>query len=174
VDLHNVDVMTDISMAPTAFTRYTQAPSSVSRITSKRSSRSKRKLERKVGSGRKGTVDEEEYLLKSITKLVGRFNTTQADAVNLLPHLFQFSEKHQAEGHALQEELSDFEAELGAAVEEIWKRPSSLEGEDGGDTGDSWATRMREHERQRQTDPLEKVERPKLANQEWKLSLPTD
>lgn len=33
-------------------------------------------MERKVGSGRKGTVDEEEYLLKSITKLVGRFNGT--------------------------------------------------------------------------------------------------
>lgn len=35
-------------------------------------------MERKVGSGRKGTVDEEEYLLKSITKLVGRFSTTQS------------------------------------------------------------------------------------------------
>jgi elongator complex protein 1 len=34
-------------------------------------------MERKVGSGRKGTVDEEEYLLKSITKLVARFGTTQ-------------------------------------------------------------------------------------------------
>lgn len=34
-NLHDVDVMTDISMAPTAFTRYTQAPSSVSRTTSK-------------------------------------------------------------------------------------------------------------------------------------------
>jgi elongator complex protein 1 len=31
VDLHNVDVMTDISMAPTAFTRYTQAPSTMSK-----------------------------------------------------------------------------------------------------------------------------------------------
>ena len=35
-------------------------------------------MERKVGSGRKGMVDEEEYLLRSITKLVGRFNTTQS------------------------------------------------------------------------------------------------
>lgn len=31
VDLHNVDVMTDVSMAPTAFTRYTQAPSTMSK-----------------------------------------------------------------------------------------------------------------------------------------------
>ena len=43
----------------------------------RRSSRSKRKLERKVGSGRKGTVDEEEYLLKSVVKLVDRFKITR-------------------------------------------------------------------------------------------------
>ena len=30
-DLHNVDVMTDVSMAPTAFTRYTIAPSAMSK-----------------------------------------------------------------------------------------------------------------------------------------------
>jgi len=29
--LHNVDVMTDVSMAPTAFTRYTVAPSAASK-----------------------------------------------------------------------------------------------------------------------------------------------
>ena len=34
-------------------------------------------MERKVGSGRKGTVDEEEYLLRSITKLVDRFLMTK-------------------------------------------------------------------------------------------------
>jgi hypothetical protein len=34
-------------------------------------------MERKVGSGRKGTVDEEEYLLKSLTKLAARLATAQ-------------------------------------------------------------------------------------------------
>lgn len=33
--LHNVDVMTDVSMAPTAFTRYTVAPSTAASRTSK-------------------------------------------------------------------------------------------------------------------------------------------
>ena len=75
--VQNVDVMTDAS-AFTTFTRYTKAPttSAVSRMT-KRSSRSKRKMERKVGSGRKGTADEEEYLLKSLVKLAGRLVTAQ-------------------------------------------------------------------------------------------------
>lgn len=34
-NIHNVDVMTDVSMPYTAFTRYTVAPSSISRGTSK-------------------------------------------------------------------------------------------------------------------------------------------
>lgn len=172
-DLPNVDVMTDVSMAPTAFTRYTQAPSSMSRTSSKRSSRSKRKLERKVGSGRKGTVDEEEYLLKSLTKLVGRFNNTQADAANLLPHLLQFTEEHQVEGRSLQEELKDFEAEVKAAVEDIWTK-SSAEGQENTEPADSWVVRMQEYEKQRQTDPLDKVTKPEVIKQQWTLRLPVD
>jgi elongator complex protein 1 len=85
--VHNVDVMTDAS-AFTAFTRYTAAPSGISRGSTKRTSRSKRKKERKVGSGRKGTVDEEEYLLKSLTKLASRLATAQGtsrDDRSLLP-----------------------------------------------------------------------------------------
>lgn len=52
---------------------------------SRRTSRSKRKMERKVGSGRKGTIDEEEYLLKSIGKLVPRFDTVQGE-LHLIAH----------------------------------------------------------------------------------------
>jgi elongator complex protein 1 len=39
-------------------------------------------MERKVGSGRKGTVDEEEYLLRSVTKLVDRFVMTQGEFIS--------------------------------------------------------------------------------------------
>jgi elongator complex protein 1 len=38
-------------------------------------------MERKIGSGRKGTVDEEEYLLKSITKLVEKFAVTKGESL---------------------------------------------------------------------------------------------
>ncbi|KAI0785729.1 IkappaB kinase complex IKAP component [Abortiporus biennis] len=167
-DLHNVDVMTDISMAPTAFTRYTVAASAISKTSSKRSSRSKRKLERKVGSGRKGTVDEEEYLLKSVTKLVGKFNNAQADAVNLLPHLFQFTEKHREEGLELQQEIVDFAQELQLAVEEIWKK---VEREGEPTTPEGWAARMQEIEKQRQIDPLDKVAKPELTKRDWNTKL---
>ncbi|KAJ3555021.1 hypothetical protein NM688_g2799 [Phlebia brevispora] len=167
-NLHNVDVMTDISMAPTAFTRYTAAPSAVSRSSSKRSSRSKRKMERKIGSGRKGTVDEEEYLLRSITKLVGRFQNTQNDAITLLPHLFEFTEEHESEGMQLQDEIAEFAEELNVAIEEVWKKSQDTEAET---FLEGWAARMQEYERQRRIDPLDKVPKPELAKQEWNQKL---
>ncbi|KAI0828044.1 IkappaB kinase complex IKAP component [Trametes gibbosa] len=172
-DLHNVDVMTDISMAPTMFTRYTVAPSAMSKTSSKRSSRSKRKLERKVGSGRKGTVDEEEYLLKSVSKLVTRFNVTQTDGASLLPHLLQFTDEHRVEAASLQQELSGLAEELSEAVEEIWKKaPESEEPSEALRPMDSWAARMEAHEKQKHISPVDKVVKPELARPEWKLQLP--
>ena len=53
-----------------------------SRSSSRQSSRSRRKAERKVGSGRKGTVDEEEYLLQSIVKMCSRLATVQGTRGN--------------------------------------------------------------------------------------------
>ncbi|KAF8885990.1 IKI3 family-domain-containing protein [Infundibulicybe gibba] len=170
-NLHNVDVMTDASMPATAFTRYTVAPTTASR-TSKRSSRSKRKMERKVGSGRKGTVDEEEYLLKSITKLVGRFSITRDEARNLLPHLLQLSEEHRSEGAELQRELDVFEAELEAVLEEVWAK--SVEGEDAASVGDTWASRMEQREKEKQVNPAEKIPRPELLSpgaKDWRMNL---
>ncbi|PFH52192.1 hypothetical protein AMATHDRAFT_74468 [Amanita thiersii Skay4041] len=168
--LHDVDVMTDISMAGTAFTRYTQAPSTASR-TSKRSSRSKRKLERKVGSGRKGTVDEEEYLLKSVTKLVSRFRTTRGEAGDLLPHLLQFTPEHRQEGRSLQNQTTEFEAELSTALEEVWAKQSA---EDGNPQPvvDSWAARMDELARNKAISPIDKIAKPELSRRDdWRIEL---
>ncbi|KAJ6534029.1 pol II transcription elongation factor [Mycena vulgaris] len=165
-NLHNVDVMTDVSMPATAFTRYTVAPTSMSK-SSKRTSRSKRKIERKAG--RKGTVDEEEYLLQSVTKLVGRFNATQGDARQLLPHLSQFTSEHDAEGFALQAELSEFEQELIDGVDEIWKKPL---GEAEVAVQDSWAQRMDDKAKRTLVDPVERVAKPDAkGTEEWRMKM---
>ncbi|KAJ3809935.1 IkappaB kinase complex IKAP component [Lentinula aff. lateritia] len=177
--LHNVDVMTDVSMAPTAFTRYTVAPSAASR-SSKRSSRSKRKMERKVGSGRKGTVDEEEYLLRSIGKLVGRFSGTRSEGKKLLAHLIRFTAQHREDGLAMQRELSELEAELNATVEEIWATPTDAVGLDGQTQSmqplqDTWAVRMDDAQRQRKINPMERIAKPQVDSdgdeKEWKMKL---
>ncbi|KAG0700203.1 pol II transcription elongation factor [Suillus ampliporus] len=162
--LHNVDVMTDVSMAPTAFTRYTVAPSATSK-TSKRSSKTKRKMERKLGSGRKGTVDEEEYLLKSVTKLVERCATTQGEIRKILPHLLQFSQVHREEGVALQVEFNQLQSELREAIEDIWKKP------DESTPVDSWATRMQDKAKKQLIEPLQRVPKPEMSTSEWSLKL---
>ncbi|KAJ7744686.1 pol II transcription elongation factor [Mycena metata] len=165
-NLHNVDVMTDVSIPATAFTRYTVAPTSMSK-SSKRTSRSKRKIER--NAGRKGTADEEEYLLKSVTKLVARFNATQDDARHLLPHLSQFTPEHEAEGVALQVELAEFEQEFIEAAEEIWRKAVV---EDETVPQDSWAQRMEDKAKQRQVDPIERVPKPDAkGNEEWRMKM---
>ncbi|KAI0061864.1 IkappaB kinase complex, IKAP component [Artomyces pyxidatus] len=166
--LHNVDVMTDVSQF-TAFTRYTVAPSTASR-TSKRSSRSKRKMERKVGSGRKGTIDEEEYLLKSITKLMVRFSTAQADdASNLIPQLLQFTPAHRDEARSLQQELTELEQEVARSLDDAWPKPSEdVEGEE---PQDSWASRMAEKEKDRE-QAVKNILRPDLRGTEvWRMRL---
>lgn len=190
--LANVDVMTDVSMAPTAFTRYTVAPSTVSR-TSKRSSRSKRKLERKAGSGRKGTVDEEEYLLKSVGKLVDRFKNIRGifrfpylacrretlmvsldEVQKLLPHLLQFSPEHREEGRELQRDYQSLEEELGDRVTEIWKKPpqesEGVETEDTATLANIWTRKTEEPEKNR-VSAFERVPKPEMGKHEWKMRL---
>ncbi|KAG1738258.1 pol II transcription elongation factor [Suillus lakei] len=162
--LHNVDVMTDVSMAPTTFTRYTVAPSATSKA-SKRSSKTKRKMERKLGSGRKGTVDEEEYILKSVTKLVERCATTRGEIKKLLPHLLQLSQIHREEGVALQVEFDRLQSELREAIEDIWKKPDEPA------PLDSWAIRMQEKAKEQLVEPLQRVPKPEMSTSEWSLKL---
>ncbi|KAI6007771.1 pol II transcription elongation factor [Pisolithus orientalis] len=166
VNMQNIDVMTDISMAPTAFTRYTAAPTATSKV-SKRSSKTKRKMERKVGSGRKGTVDEEEYILKSVTKLVARCGVTQVEVQKLLPHLLHFSELHRSEACVVQQDMEFFERELRDSIEEIWQSPSTTENP----AQDSWAKRMLAREKERLVDPLERVSKPVMESSDWGIGL---
>lgn len=142
-------------------------------------------MERKLGSGRKGTVDEEEYLLKSLTKLVERCATTQGkrslltcpcsmqltilciagEIRKLLPHLLQLSKVHREEGAALQVEFDQLQSELRGAIEDVWKKadePTSV---------DSWATRMQEKAKEQLVEPLQRVPKPDMSTSEWSLKL---
>jgi len=148
-------------------------------------------MERKIGSGRKGTVDEEEYLLQSLTKLVEKFAATkgvflrghrvflggliifspmcQGEVRSLLPHLFQFTDEHREEGLNLQQEVGDFEQEIQDALDEIWAR-TPAEGDEPEQIG--WATRMAEIEKSKAVNPLDKVPKPDLSQtKDWRLKL---
>ncbi|KAI9454947.1 IkappaB kinase complex IKAP component [Russula earlei] len=177
--VHNVDVMTEAS-AFTAFTRYTAAPTA-----------SGRKMERKVGSGRKGTVDEEEYLLKSLTKLAARLETTQGtcsltlkswhdatarhvdETAALVPHLLRFTSVHRAAARELQNEVAAFSQEVAEAFDEVWPA-STGEVETTAEPPDSWATRMAEREKERERT-IKAITKPGLrAVESWRTRLLDD
>ncbi|KAI0253762.1 IKI3 family-domain-containing protein [Lactifluus subvellereus] len=159
--VHNVDVMTDAS-AFTAFTRYTTAPTiSAASRTTKRTSRSKRKMERKVGSGRKGTVDEEEYLLKSLTKLAGRLATTQDDAAALVPQLLRFTPAHRTAARELQNEVAAFSREMAEAFDEVWPAPTEDAETAVTEPPESWAARMAEREKEHER-AVKAITKPEL------------
>jgi elongator complex protein 1 len=128
-------------------------------------------MERKIGSGRKGTVDEEEYLLKSISKLVEKFAVTKGEVRCLLPHLLQFTDKHRKEGLELQREVGEFEREIQDDLDEIWARPMSAEGgEEPEPIG--WAARIAEIEKSKSINPLDKVPKPDLSQtKDWGVKL---
>lgn len=100
----------------------------------------------------------------SLSRTVGSIPPPVDDAVNLLPHLLQFTEEHQTEAMELQDEIADFAQELKTAIEEAWKVPQDVEAET---SLEGWAARMQEYERQKRIDPLDKVSRPELVKQEW-------
>ena len=99
----------------------------------------------------------------SLNSFTQRVLISSDDTRHLLPHLSQFTPEHQAEGFALQAELSDFEQELIEAVEEIWRKPvaESVTPEDNLDKG-----------KQRLGDPLEKVPKPDpKGDEEWRMKM---
>jgi elongator complex protein 1 len=171
--MHNVDVMTDAS-AFTAFTRYTVAPttSAPSRATTKRTSRSKRKMERKVNSGRKGTVDEEEYLLKSLNKLAGKLSEAQDEAAALVPHLLRFTTVlHRTAACELQNEAAAFSREIAEAFDEVWPAPTEDMETVAEPAVDSWAARMAEREKERER-AVKAIVKPELrAPETWRTRL---
>ncbi|KAH8994552.1 Elongator complex protein 1 [Lactarius akahatsu] len=160
--VHNVDVMTDAS-AFTAFTRYTVAPTSSapSRATTKRSSRSKRKMERKVGSGRKGTL----------TKLAGKLSEAQDEAAALVPHLLRFTPVHRIAARELQNEVAAFSREIAEAFDEAWPAPTEDTETAAEPAADGWAARMAEREKERER-AVKAIAKPELrAPESWRTRL---
>jgi len=117
-------------------------------------------MERKVGSGRKGTVDEEEYLLKSLVKLVGRLTTAQDETAALVPHLLRFTPSHRTAARELQNEVAAFSREIAEAFDEVWP-PSTEDAETAAEPADSWAARMAEREKERERT-IKAITKPEL------------
>jgi len=68
----------------------------------------------------------------------------------------------------LQAELSEFEEELGKALEEVWTKAT----DEDVPPIDSWAARMEEREKNKAVNPIDKVPKPELSRGEnWRIRL---
>lgn len=130
----NAENADNVSVAPTEstlrssiFTRYTGRSSSKSSRSSSRSSRTtssrrtaknRRREERKRARGKKGTIYEEEYLIRSTGRLVNRLNMTVSDAESLVEGLVRRNMMEQA--HQIQTQFSELTESLKSHLAEIY------------------------------------------------------
>lgn len=116
----------DVSIAPSEtstqesfFTKYTGKTGGTAKTgASRRTAKNKRREERKRARGKKGTIYEEEYLVKSIGRLIERLDQTRPDAVKLISGLCRRSMKEQA--HQIQKSFVELTEMLKAHVTEIY------------------------------------------------------
>lgn len=94
----NVSVAaSETSTTPSFFTRYTGKTAGTAKTgASRRTAKNKKREERKRAKGRKGTIYEEEYLIKSVGRLLERLDQTQPDALKLIEGLLRRHMKEQA------------------------------------------------------------------------------
>ncbi|SCZ89323.1 BZ3500_MvSof-1268-A1-R1_Chr1-1g01107 [Microbotryum saponariae] len=173
----DIDVQPDgESDAGTAFTRYTAAaPTTLgggSRISSTRSSRSKRRAGLKKAAGKKGSIYEETYLLNSFKKSVEtRLAELQTETGALLSALLLLhSTTHRSAAAALQAELASLEDAFRTSLDHLWSWREK-----------EWATEKHEElrlkargewvEKPKPEEGTEKVERPKMAREKWRIGL---
>ena len=94
----NVSVAaSETSTTPSFFTRYTGKTAGTAKTgASRRTAKNKKREERKRAKGRKGTIYEEEYLIKSVGRLLERLDQTQPDTLKLIEGLLRRHMKEQA------------------------------------------------------------------------------
>ncbi|KAK6459309.1 RNA polymerase II Elongator subunit [Scheffersomyces xylosifermentans] len=94
----NVSVAaSETSTTPSFFTRYTGKTSGTAKTgASRRTTKNRKREERKKAKGRKGTIYEEEYLIKSVGRLLERLDQTQSDALRLIEGLIRRHMKEKA------------------------------------------------------------------------------
>ncbi|CCE61753.1 hypothetical protein TPHA_0B00810 [Tetrapisispora phaffii CBS 4417] len=116
----------DVSIAPSEtstkesfFTRYTGKTGGTAKTgASRRSSKNRRREERKRARGKKGTIYEEEYLVKSIGRLIERIDQTKPDAIKLIDALCRRNMREQA--YQIQKNFSEVLALLKEHLVEIY------------------------------------------------------
>ncbi|KAH3669453.1 hypothetical protein OGAPHI_001574 [Ogataea philodendri] len=101
------------------FTRYTGKTQGTAKTgASRRTAKNRRREERKKARGKKGTIYEEEYLVKSVGRLVERLDQTQPEALRLIDGLVRRNMMHQA--YEIQKNFVELRQLLQEHIKEIY------------------------------------------------------
>lgn len=100
----DADAPDNVSIAPSEgstaasfFTRYTGKTAGTAKTgASRKTSKNRKREERKRAKGRKGTIYEEEYLIRSVGRLIERMDQTQPDGLKLINSLIRRNMKQKA------------------------------------------------------------------------------
>ncbi|QPG74024.1 hypothetical protein FOA43_001343 [Brettanomyces nanus] len=116
----NVSVAaTESTLRSSIFTRYTGKSSSTAKTgASRRTTKNRRREERKRARGKKGTIYEEEYLIRSTGRLVDRLNMNMEDTEKLVAGLVRRSMMEQA--HQIQSSFIELLEFVKDHLEEIY------------------------------------------------------
>lgn len=93
--------------------------------------------------------------------------------MHLIPHLLQFTPEHRKEAHGLQNELSAFQTELQASLDDVWPTRGGEAGDASGELSvSSWAERMEDKRRERKR-AVESIVKPDLGSNElsWRIDI---
>lgn len=130
-NLDNVDVMTEATTAITAFTRFTVGATTIGGTSfgggrseggkSHSTATGRRKARKKV-AGRKGTVDEFDYLLASLKRLATRIEGKFSEIESLLPHLLLASPTTtlRETGRELEEKTTSLSKHVATSIDLAW------------------------------------------------------
>jgi elongator complex protein 1 len=87
----------------------------------RQTNKTRHKPSKRRAAGRKGTVDEYDYLLMSIGRLINRVEEKSTDAVPLIRHLLLATADHRDSARALQSAVKTLRSKLDGALLDAWK-----------------------------------------------------
>ena len=152
----DTDVPDNISLAPTdmsttagqsLFTRYgssTKFGGTITSTATRRTSKTKRREERKRARGKKGSVYEEEYLVNSVRRLIGRVNDVQDEVGRLADALMRRSLEGRERAKVVDERVREVVEMCEDAVGKVW---CGSEDDNDGERKETGARNMNGHGR---------------------------
>ncbi|KAE9985914.1 hypothetical protein EG328_006754 [Venturia inaequalis] len=136
MSLASTNASTSAGTFMTRYTNRTGTTGTFNTATTRKTSKNRRREERKRARGKKGSVYEEEYLVNSLGRLVGRVNSTGEEVGRLVEGLVRRGMRER--GGVVEIAMGEVVGLCGGIVGEVWGDAKKVDGGEGetGEGGD--------------------------------------